>query len=67
VTPIIDVEVSNGGTIWTFTPVTDAARAFFEAHVHTEPWQWMGPSLCVDHRMVGFLLDCIQSEGLVTA
>jgi hypothetical protein len=57
-----DVRVENHGTLWSFTPLTDNAQAWFSEHVCAEPWQWLGPSLCVEHRLAPDL-----AEGLVLA
>jgi hypothetical protein len=49
-TTTVDVLVSNQGTIFTFTPLTSAAREWIEENVASEGWQWLGGSLCVEHR-----------------
>jgi hypothetical protein len=58
-----DFKIENQGTIIVFTPLTKAAEAFLE-RCDTAPWQWMGPSLVVDHRPAGMLLYHIKDEGL---
>ncbi len=63
---VFDVIVENCGTVWTFQPVSDAARAVFDEKVASEPWQWLGRSLVVDHRMARDLAVALQeNEGLV--
>lgn len=58
-----DFKVTNEGTVVVFTPLTEAAEAFLE-RCDSEPWQYLGPSLVVDHRPARDLLDAIRSEGL---
>lgn len=60
-----DVEVSNEGTVFAFQPLTPEAEHFFKEEVKTEPWQWFGSSLIVDHRYAReFALAC-NENGLV--
>lgn len=61
--PQVDFVVTDQGTVIGFQPLTDGARQWTDEHVHSEPWQWMGNILWVDHRMAGGLLDGIESEG----
>jgi len=63
-TNIPDVDINDQGSIVGFTPRTEAARTWFDENVESEPWQWMGPSLYVDHRPAQGLLEGIQEAGL---
>ena len=58
-----DIQVRNEGTVMVFTPLSEAGKAFISA-LETEDWQWMGPSLVVDHRPAYDLLEAMKSEGL---
>lgn len=58
-----DIRVTREGTIWTFTPLNEDARRFFREHLQTEPWQWLGESLCVDHRPAMELHQHLIDEG----
>ncbi len=60
----MDVRIVNDGSVIGFTPLTPAAQEFFDERIETESWQWMGPTLWVDHRTVEALVDGMLSEGL---
>jgi len=60
-----DVTVIDQGTLVGFTPVSDLAQEWFADNVASEGWQWMGPTLWVDHRLAQRLLEGILGEGLV--
>jgi hypothetical protein len=63
--PALDVEVTGlGESVLRFVPLTDAARDWFDENVHAEGWQWLGPALCVDHRLAADLLRGIDAAGL---
>jgi hypothetical protein len=59
----MDFRITNEGSVIVFTPLTGAAKAFLD-RCDTEGWQWMGPSLVVDHRPAADLLEWIKAEGL---
>ena len=58
-----DIEVTNHGTVVAFRVVSDGALDWINANLETEPWQWMGDSLVVDHGYAGFLVDLFQAEA----
>jgi hypothetical protein len=60
----MDIEVTNHGTIWQFRGLTDEGKAFLTDNIESEPWQWLGDRLGVDHRMARQLLDVIEACGL---
>lgn len=45
-----DVAIQDQGTIVVFAPLTVAARRWLREHVQSEPYQWLGGGLCVEHR-----------------
>ena len=59
-----DVLVDNQGNVFGFTPVTPAGREWIKANVASEPWQWMGETLNVEHRYAGDLVAGMQEAGL---
>ena len=59
-----DVIVNFQGSVVGFTPRTDAAREWIEDNVQAEDYQWMGPTLWVDHRYAGPLCDGMAADGL---
>ncbi len=60
-----DVIVHNGGSIFQFEPLTEAAKDWIEENVQAESWQFMGSSLCVEHRYAGDLAAGMIADGLV--
>lgn len=60
-----DVTVHNNGTTVSFELVSPAAREFVREHVETEPWQWLGSTLVVDHRFAEQLAIGLSDNGLV--
>jgi len=59
-----DVSIRNEGTVWVFNPLTPAAKEWFDENVHTEPYQWLGTSLVVDHGLAAGLVQGILDAGL---
>ena len=60
----VDVQIENCGSIFTFQPLTDAASDWIEQNVPTEPWQWMGGRMCVEHRFARNLAQGMLDDGL---
>lgn len=62
----VDVEVINHGTIVSFIPLTPDGRGWIQ-QLQTEPWQWLGNSLNVDHRNAGNIVEAMVEDGLEVA
>lgn len=62
-----DILVSDHDSVVSFTPVSLAGSSWIDENVHSEGWQWMGPSLYVDKRPAAVLLDAMLDAGLVVA
>ena len=60
-----DVLVANGGTVFTFCPLTDRAKTWIDDNVHTESYYWLGSVLVVEHRYAWALAEGMLSEGLI--
>ena len=58
-----DFVVTNMGTTILIRPVTAAAREWIDENVETEPWQWLGGALGVDHRPGWNLVDILEDSG----
>jgi hypothetical protein len=56
-----DILIRDFGSIWSFTPQTEAATNFMD-ELGTEGWQWLGGSLHVDHRPAHDLLAHIEAH-----
>jgi hypothetical protein len=52
-----DFHIADHGSIITIAPVSEAARDWIDENVASEPWQWLGGALCVDHRYAGNLIE----------
>ena len=61
----IDVRISNQGTMWMFTPLTNTAKEWVEENLDLESWQKMGDSFAVDHRPAAALAEGMQEAGLI--
>ena len=60
-----DVQVVDHGSVVTFQALTDVARSWMDEHVVSEPWQWLGSALAVDHRLAGQLIEGMYEAGLL--
>jgi len=60
-----DVLVCKAGTVFVFCPLTSAAKQWVEENVQSEPFQWLGDSLVVDHRFAWGLGQGLKDAGLV--
>lgn len=59
-----DFLTADLGSMVSFSPMTEKARkACREGVIASEPWQWQGGSLMVDHRMAGDLIENLQNDG----
>ena len=38
--------------MYQLTPKTDRAKTWVDENVHSEPWQWLGSTLVVDHHFI---------------
>jgi hypothetical protein len=54
----------DGGTVGRLTPETQAARDWINDHVESEPYQWLGPALCIESRYIAPIVERIVSDGL---
>ena len=60
----VDVVVVNHGTLFTFQPLTSAARTWIQESVE-EDAQYLGDLLCVEHRYAFDLADGLLDAGFV--
>lgn len=60
-----DVLIRNEGTVFAFCPLTQRANDWFHFNVASEPWQWFGNALVVEHRYAWGLAEGLTSEGFV--
>jgi hypothetical protein len=60
-----DVLVANEGTVFTFCPLTPAAKEWVAENVQAEAYQWFGNVLVVEHRFAWGLAAGMTDAGLV--
>lgn len=60
-----DVLVNNAGTLFTFCPLTARAKEWISENVQSESYQWLGATLCVEHRYAWGLAEGMKDAGLV--
>lgn len=60
----MDIRVENHGTIASLTGLTPAGYYFLRYKLHSEPWQWLGTTLCVEPRYVETLIDAAAEHNL---
>jgi hypothetical protein len=65
--PPVDVLIQNEGTIFTFCPQTATAKAWIDANVNFDGWQWLSGALCCEHRFARDLIHGMLEDGLVLA
>ena len=59
----MDFRVTKQGTVWSFEPLTDAAKEF-TATLGLEGWQWLGNTFNLDARLANNLLfGLVEEEG----
>lgn len=62
-----DLLVRDEGTVVVFRPATDAAKEWVAENIVSEPWQWLGGRLAVDHRYADSIIQSAAYDGLEVA
>jgi len=62
-----DFLIADHGSIVWIVPVSDAARRWLEEKAVSEPWQWQGGVLSIDHRAARDLIEAIKAAGFDTS
>ena len=62
-----DVLISDQGSLFLVTPMSEAARDWVSENVQLEGWQWMGISFAVEWRFAQDLISGMQGDGLEVA
>jgi len=62
-----DVQVTNCGSVWQFTPMNEGALSWIGENVQAEGWQWLGDSLVVDWRYGMGLVELMRNAGLLVS
>lgn len=58
-----DIRLTHQGSVIGFEPISENARKWFNDHVRSECWQWLGPILFVDHRIAEVIALALVSHG----
>jgi hypothetical protein len=58
-----DILIRSEGTVWIFCPLTVDAKRFL-GQLDTEPWQWLGNALVVDHGVAAGFIQVLLDAGL---
>jgi hypothetical protein len=58
-----DFLIADHGSIFTIAPLSEAAHEWLDENATSEPWQWSGGLLSVEHRCAGDLIDAIEAAG----
>jgi len=61
--PHVDIIAKDEGSVWLFIPKTARALKFLRTEVQSEPWQWLGGNLAVEHRYAEGLISLLEEEG----
>jgi hypothetical protein len=59
-----DVRVWGGGSVYMLRPQSDAAKAWFDAHLDVESWQMLGDAVAVEHRFYPAIVRGLINDGL---
>jgi hypothetical protein len=63
-TATADILISAEGSVYLFSWGSEPGKDFLTQEVETEPWQWLGSNLVVDHRYGVGLAEYAQANGL---
>jgi hypothetical protein len=58
-----DFLIADHGSIVWIVPISGAAREWLGENAISEPWQWQGDALSVEHRCAGDLIQEIKVAG----
>lgn len=58
-----DFRLTDCGSIVALTPLTSEAEEWLNDNVHSEAWQWMGSSLCIEPRYAMDIAAGMDRDG----
>lgn len=59
-----DLRIRNHGTVVTLEPVSERGRSWMDDNLVTEPWQWLGSTLGIEHRLAPSVVQSAICDGL---
>lgn len=62
-----DIRVENEGSIFVLRPLTETGEEWICENLASEPWQWLGNALCIEHRFAYEIVTGMKNDGLVVA
>jgi hypothetical protein len=60
----MDINIQRGHNMVRFTGWSDCGLAWLRKQLLTEPWQWDGRAVTVDHRAAERLRELAEADGL---
>lgn len=61
---MIDIHVTDHGSVVVLEPASDAARDWVAETVEVPAWAWLGRAFAVDHRLAQDIIDGAIDAGL---
>ncbi len=61
----MDVQVSNHGSIYVLTPITDVAREWIDEYIPEDAMRWGKDGVVVEPRYVDLVIAGMREAGLV--
>lgn len=62
-----DIQVDASGGVFYVTPISPEGREWIDENVQSEPWQWTGASLAVDHGYAADIVLGMRADGLTVS
>lgn len=63
VQPDFTLTYKDGDSLGRLRPNNDSAQRWLEENAQSEPWQWLGRWLCIEHRYITDIVAGIRDEG----
>ena len=52
-------------TVYGLTPLTQEVRDWIDINIRSEPYQWLGGGLVIEHRYIGDIVAGLTEEGFL--
>lgn len=50
-------------TVYLIKPISEGCREWIDENIETEPWQWLGGGLAIEHRYLESTLAILAENG----
>ena len=64
--PEHDFELNDQGSIWLFTPISNAATQWLYKHLPEDAPRWGACSYVIEHRFISDIVERARQDGLMT-